>query len=273
LIAWVLTPNRKAKQGETKMNSRTGWARLWLVLAGGAICLAFTLSMSAQVKTTTTTTSGQAVQEVTVERGEVVLVEGNDLVVKAEDGTIRHFPSVPESARVTVNGQQLGIHDLKPGMKLERTITTTTTPKTITTVKTVTGKVWHVSPPGSVILTLEDGTNQQFKIPKGQKFNVDGQETDAWGLKKGMNVSATKIVEVPETVIEHQKQVTGSMPPPPPPPPADQPILIAAAEPVPVPAEAPAELPKTGSMLPLIGLLGSFSLLSSFALRIFRNVF
>ncbi len=39
--------------------------------------------------------------------------------------------------------------------------------------------------------------NQQFKIPKDQKFNVDGQETDAFGLKKGMKVSATKIVEVP----------------------------------------------------------------------------
>jgi hypothetical protein len=43
----------------------------------------------------------------------------------------------------------------------------------------VTGKVWRVSPPNSVILTLEDGTNQSFNIPKGQKFNVDGQETDA----------------------------------------------------------------------------------------------
>ena len=26
---------------------------------------------------------------------------------------------------------------------------------------------------------------------------VDGMETDAWGLKKGMKVNATKIVETP----------------------------------------------------------------------------
>jgi hypothetical protein len=39
----------------------------------------------------------------------------------------------------------------------------------------VTGKVWHVSPPSSVILTLEDGTNQSFKIPKGQKFTSMGK--------------------------------------------------------------------------------------------------
>ena len=264
----------KAKQGENTMNSTIGWTRMWQVLVAGA-CLAFALSMSAQVKTETSTTAGQATHEATVERGEVLYVSGNDLVVRMEDGTIRHFANVPESARVTVDGQELGVHDLKPGMKLQRTITVTTTPKTITTVKTVTGKVWHVTPPNTVILTLEDGTNQQFKIPKGQKFMVDGQETDAWGLKKGMTISATKIVEEPISVIEQQRKVTGSMPPPPPAPPADAPILIASAEPTPAPAApaAPTELPKTASLLPLIGLLGSLALLSSFGLRAIRSTF
>jgi hypothetical protein len=159
-------------------------------------------------------------------------------------------------------------------MKLQRTITVTTTPQTITTVQTVQGKVWHINPPNSVILTLDNGTNQQFKIPKGQKFMVDGQETDAWGLKKGMNVSATKVVEVPQTTIDQQRKLTGSMPPPPPPPPADTPILVAQLEPTPAPsAPVPAELPKTGSLLPLIGLLGSLSLLSSFGLRVIRSIF
>jgi RNase P/RNase MRP subunit p29 len=255
------------------MNSTTGKTRVWVVLVA-AICFAFAINMSAQVKTETTTTTGQTTHEVTVERGEVVLVDGNDLVVKAEDGSLRHFPNVPESARVLVNGQHLGIHDLKPGMKLERTLTVTTTPKTITTVQTVTGKVWHVNPPTSVILTLEDGTNQKFNIPKDQKFTVDGQQTDAWGLRKGMNISATKVVEVPEVEVAHQRMVTGTMPPPPPAPPADAPILIAAAEPVPAPtAPAPAELPKTGSLLPLIGLLGSISFLSSIGLGAIRRIF
>jgi RNase P/RNase MRP subunit p29 len=236
----------------------------------GAVSLAFALSMSAQVKTETSTSSGQATHEVTIERGEVVHVSGNDLVVKMEDGTIRHFPDVPESARIDVGGQQLGIHDLKPGMKLERTITKTTTPQTITTVQTVTGKVWHVTPPNTVILTLEDGTNQQFKIPKGQKFNIDGQETDAFGLKKGMKISATKVVEEPVTVASEHRRVTGTMPTPPPAPPADEPILVAVAEPTPAPA-APAELPKTASLLPLIGLLGSLALLCSLGLKAIRS--
>ena len=193
------------------MNSITVWTRVGLLLAGTA-CVAFALSMTAQVRTETSTTAAQPSHDVTIERGEVVYVSGNDLVVKMEDGTIRHFANVPESARVTVNGQELGIHSLKPGMKLERTTIVTTTPKTITTVKSVTGKVWHISPPNTVILTLEDGTNQEFKIPKGQKFMVEGQETDAFGLKKGMMVSATKVVEEPISVVEQQRKVTGTCP-------------------------------------------------------------
>jgi hypothetical protein len=253
------------------MNSTNGRGQVGLMLAAGVICSAFAISMSAQVRTETSTTSGQSAHEVTVERGEVVLVRGNDLIVKMQDGTMRHFPNVPESARATVEGRQLGIHDLKPGMKLERTITVITTPKTVTTVQSVTGKVWHITPPSSVILTLEDGTNQQFQIPKDQKFNVDGRETDAWGLKKGMKVSATKIVEVPEVHVTREQRVSGTLPPSPPSPPPDMPILIAESAPVPVPGAAPTQLPKTGGILPLIGLLGCLSLISSAGLHIVRK--
>ena len=254
----------------TKRNAR------FSVPAAFIVCLFFAVGVSAQVTKGTTSTSGQPAVETQVERGEVVTVNGNDLVVKMEDGSLRHFANVPESAKVTVEGKELGIHDLKPGMKLERTITTTTTPKTITTTQTVTGTVFHVMAPNSVTLRLEDGTTQQFKIPKGQKFTVDGQETDAFGLRKGMKISATKIVEQPQTVVEQQKQVTGSMPPPPAPPAADQPILVAAAPaPATAKAEEPEKLPNTATPIPLLGFLGLLSLLSGVGLwggRLFRRV-
>jgi len=255
------------------MNSTTNSTRVLLVLAVGTVFLALTVGMSAQVQTTSNTTAGASSKDVTVERGEVVLVSGNDLVVKMEDGTIKHLANVPESARVYVDGQQLGIHDLKPGMKLQKTVTVTKTPTIVTTTKQVTGKVWQVMPPSWVILTLDDGTNQKFNIPKDQKFNVNGQMTDAWGLKKGMKISATKVVEEPVDVYEHHQQVSGTMPPPPPAPPADEPILVAVATPPPAPAAAPAELPKTGSILPLIGLLGGLFLLSSLGLKVIRSTF
>src|SRR5215467_841115 len=202
------------------MNRKNTWTSRCFVITVGAVCLTFAMSANAQVQTETNTTAGKATKTVKVESGQVVYVSGNDLVVKMPDGTLRHFNNVPESARVDVDGKQLGIHDLKPGMTLHKTITTTTTPKVITTTKSVTGTVFYVQPPNSVILTMEDGKNQQFKIPKGQKFNVNGQMTDAFGLKKGMKVSATKVVEEPITVVDQQRKLTGQLPPPPPPPPA-----------------------------------------------------
>ena len=252
---------------------RTRWG-LGLVIAA-----LFTLTGNAQVQTETSTASETATKQVKVEQGQVVYVSGNDLLVKMKDGTIKHFANVPDSARITVDGKQLGNHDLKPGMTLQRTITTTTTPKIITTTKTVTGTVWHVNPPLSVILTMEDGKNQEFKIPKGQKFNVNGQMTDAWGLQQGMKVSATQVVEQPETVVTQTAKITGQMPPPPPPPPADVPILVVVAPPPPPPpgpavaqAAPPPPLPKTGSELPLVGLLGVLALVSAFGLRVIRRV-
>lgn len=258
------------------MTLKKCWSQILVGLGVGITCMTLSLAVNAQVNTETSTSAGAPTVTTTVERGEVVLVQGNDLIVKMDDGSLRDFPNVPESARVSVGGKQLGIHDLKPGMKLERTITTTTTPKTIKTVQTVSGRVWHVSPPTSVTLTLDDNTNQRFEIPKDQKFNIDGQMVDAWGLKKGMRVTATKVVEQPTTEVHRQEHVSGSMPPEqktatvptPPPPPADQPILVAVAVPVPPPA-TPAALPRTGSIFPLIGLLGFVSLAASLALRKF----
>lgn len=234
------------------MKLGASWIKRGLLLATGTFGLAIAVQTSAQVQTTKTTTVGESSQTIKVNRGEVYAVDGNDLIVKMEDGTFRHFTDVPESARATVDGKQLGIHDLKPGMMLQRTIITTTTPMIVTTIQTVTGKVWHVVPPNSVILTLEDNTNQEFKIPKDQKFEVNGQMVDAFALRKGMKVTATKIVEVPTVVSSKQQSVTGKAPPPtevatqpqhvtgtvPSSPAPNAPLLVAAGEPTPVPAEA-----------------------------------
>ena len=182
-----------------------------------------------------------------------------------DDGTLKEFDNVPESTTFMVDGNPVNINTAKVGMKLEKQIVTTTTPKVVTTVETVTGRVWRVSAPNSVFLTLENGQSQQFKIPKGQKFMVDGQEKDVWHLRKGMKVTAQRITEAPETVVAQEIKMTGSAPPPPAPPQQDVPILIAVITPAPQPVETavaepspapPAKLPETASNVPLIGLLG-----------------
>ena len=256
------------------MNSSSVMRKSLIIVAGTA-CFIFAVPTFAQVQTQTITTSGPSTKAVQIESGEVVSVEGNDLFVKMSDGTLRDFPNIPASAKVDVDGKQLSISELQPGMKLQRATVTTTTPQIVTTVQTVTGKVWHVTPPNSVILTMENGENQSFKIPQGQKFMVDGAETDAFGLKKGMTVNATKIVETPVTSVSQHRQVSGTMP-------AGEPVLIAKESPTPegtvtasheagTTTTASAELPKTASGWPLVGILGLLFISASFGLALFRR--
>jgi hypothetical protein len=243
-----------------------GFRRTILIgpLGGGILCLLLSIPAAAQVQTEKSETVGETTRNVELKRGEVVYVSGNSLVVKMEDGALEHFNNVPDSVTVLVDGQHLNVHQLKVGMKLEKQTITSSTPKVITTVETVTGKVFHVQPPNSVILTLDNNENQSFNIPKGQKFMINGQETDAFGLKKGMVVSAQRVREVPEMVVTQETKRTGKMPPPPPQPKADIPLLVAVARPIQAPVEtateaepAPKVLPKTASDLPLLGILGT----------------
>ena len=251
------------------------------LLAGGALCMAFSLHLAAQVQTSTTVSHGEATRDVSVERGEIVYVNGNSVIIKMENGSLREFDDVPESTTFMIDGQPVHISNAKVGMKLEKQTVRTTRPKLVTKVETVTGKVWHVAPPKSVILTLENGENQRFTVPDGQKFTVDGNVTDVFSLKKGMMVTAQRITEVPETVVEHEVKVTGTAPPPPPPPTSTLPILIVVAPPTPraeapqttaAVVEDPKKLPTTASNLPLIGLLGVLFCGLSLTAMTIRNI-
>src|SRR5271170_940829 len=105
-----------------KVNSANSWFEKGLVLALAAFCVVFVPSYKAQVQTTTGITKGEATKEVTVEHAEVLLVEGNDLFLKMEDGSIRHIVNVPERDKIEAQGRHLSIHELKQGMRLQHTI-------------------------------------------------------------------------------------------------------------------------------------------------------
>jgi hypothetical protein len=257
-----------------------------MLILGAIVLMACAAVAMAQVQTQTTEQKGQATKQVTVERGEVVWVSGNDVIVKMENGEIRHV-TVPDSARATVDGKEVGVHDLKPGMKLEKTITSTTTPKTVKTVRTGTGTVLNIQPPNYVTVRFEDNSVQRYKIPKGTKFTVGGEKKTAFDLKPGMKISATRIDETPVVEVSESRSVSGTAPAAPPPPPPDEPILISEAKPAPAPAAAaepaaapapaaapePAakKLPKTASLVPLLGLLGVLFTGASFGVRLLRR--
>ena len=148
-----------------------------------------------------------------------------------DNGQIEHIV-VPNNITITVDGKELTVHDLKPGMRLEQTIYHDVDTDHVTRVQTVEGIVSHVSPPNFVTLTVADGTRQRFRIPSGQKFTIDGKETDAFGLKDGMRLSATAITEAPGLLTTEGVERTGQMPPPPATPQMRSALLIAVYGPL-----------------------------------------
>lgn len=143
-------------------------------------------------------------------KGEVVEVEGNSLLVKLSSGDLRTF-KVPDERRFTIDGKEVSVHDLEPGTTLTATVKTTTTPITVRTKAVQSGKVWFVSPP-HVILTLPSGENKQYEVKDDVKFVLNGKPATVFELKKGMVVSAEKIVEAPEVEITTATRVVGQAP-------------------------------------------------------------
>lgn len=235
-------------------------------------------------QTTTERIKGESTVKTQQLHGTVVLVEGNRLVVRMSTGEIRQF-DVPESRIFLIDGKEMHAGELKPGTKLTATVTTTTTPVTQRTTTVGTGKVWFVSG-NTVILTLPNNENRMYKVQDWYRFTVAGKPASVHDLRKGMTVSAQKIVEEPNVEFASNTAVVGSAPPPPKPVRAE----VARARPAPMPAPAaapapqpapepvakaapptPAKLPKTGSPLPLVGVLGLLFVGSSFILRILRR--
>jgi hypothetical protein len=162
---------------------------------------------------TTQTARGPAAQVVTEQMtGEVAYVMGDTLVAKmlGPGGYYRVF-FVKAGREFMIDGQTKHIGDLKEGTVLTATVTTTTQPVTVRTTSSLTGKVWWVNG-NYVILTLPSGENKEYKVPDSYQFVVEGKPATVAQLKKGMNVTATKIVEEPKTEISEKTVITGKAP-------------------------------------------------------------
>lgn len=255
----------------------------WLARAS-AVAVVFAMGaigVLAQDTSSKTVRHGPARYDTTVKNAEVVYVEGNDLVLRVDNGKIEHLV-VPDTDRFTIDGKEVTVHDLTVGTKLTQTITTTTAPRYVTTVRTLKGKVWHVDRPHSVILTLPEGGTHMYRIPEHAKFTVDGEKKTAFDLRKGMSFEATIITDDTENVIERIKSVVGQAPPSVLPvevgvllveqPPPALGLSAEVDQPAPYSGEQIAStLPKTGTYLPLVGLLGAVTAAMSFGVRAVRK--
>lgn len=235
-----------------------------------------------------TTQTQEPTTDTQVRRGEVVYVSGNDVVVRLDNGQVKSF-NVPDDFRFNVNGKEISVHELQVGTHLEQTITTTSTPTTVTAVRTISGRVWRVTPP-FLWVTLTDGTNKQYRVPDGTVFNVGGEQKSVFDLRPGMNLTATITTVTPEVNVSRNAVVSGTAPPPATPPQQgviliEQSVVRVPAQPAAAPAqaaEAPApeqtaqatpapQMPKTASSAPLFGLIGMLAVSAALLLRAGRR--
>ena len=169
-------------------------------------------TIRAQTKTTTETAKGAAaVVSSASMTGVVDWVQGDTLVARMRpQGDYKVFIVQP-GREFVIDGQTKHIADLKPGTVLTATVTTTTRPVTVRTTSVLNGTVWWVQG-NYVVLTLENGENHEYHVPASFKFVVEGKPATVSELKRGMKVSATKIVEEPHTELASNTVITGKSP-------------------------------------------------------------
>ena len=130
----------------------------------------------------------------------MLAVDGNRLVYRDQRGT--HEITVPDDFRMKVDGKQMAVKELKPGMKGTATVTTTTTitPVTVTEVKQA---VVVSATPTSVLIRGADGVQRRFTQSELDKRGIeifkDGQLVRVSQLNPGDQLTATIVSSEPPT--------------------------------------------------------------------------
>lgn len=250
-----------------------------MVFAAAIVCLTAVSSL-AQQSTTTQTKSF-----------EVLAVEGNQLIVRLPEGT-REL-TVADDFRFNIDGQQMSVRQLKPGMKGTAVITTRTTVTPVTVTEVRNGTV-VVRSSANIIVRTDDGVRSftQGEVDKrGVKIIRDGKQVQLSELREGDRLSALIVTSLPPRVMTDQEvnatlatsrpaaappsAQAAARPAPASPPPAAPPARVGAsssAAQASTPSAAGGTLPKTASSWPLVGLLSVLSLAIGFALTIARRL-
>lgn len=235
-------------------------ASLRVVLSLSVIGLAADTALARQGRTTQTE----------VRPFQVVWVDGNTVILRGDQGA--QEITVPDDFRFTVDGRQVSVRELRPGMKGTATITTTTTVTPVEVTEVRNGEVLQVA--GNSIMVREaDGVRRYTEAQANQRnaqIIRNGRPARFRDLRRGDRLSATIVTSgEPEVVTEKEVEATLAALPAPAarvtkratvagstPASADSASPGAAA----APSGAARTLPSTASPLPLVGLLGAVSL-------------
>jgi len=233
-----------------------------------------------QTSATTTTEMGKPVTTTSTRHisGKIVSVDGNKVVLQGNEGTREY--TVPDGFKFQMDGKDVGVADLKPGMSVAAAVTTTTTSTPVTVTQIRKGKVLKVSGQ-TVIVRGPDGIRRFDQADLDKRHvklkNAAGKDIELHQLKDGDVFTAVIVTDAPPKVVSEREAKAMAQSAPAaapqaaaaPPPSAPAP----AAAPAPAPAPAPAKkLPKTASLVPLVGAAGVMTLLAALALTLARRV-
>jgi len=228
---------------------------------------AMAVSFTAATSTAQTTTSSAQNKEF-----DVIAVSGTHLVVKLPEGT-REI-KVPADFRFTVDGRQLALGDLKPGMKGTATITTRTTVTPVVVTEVKNGEVVQAS--GSTMLVRTEQGFKQFTEgdldKRGIKLVKDGVPAKFTDYRAGDRLTATIVTTHPPKVLTEQ-QVNATLARAAPASAGAPAPSRAASSSAAAPDAAPAArtLPKTGSAWPLLALASTLSIAMGLTLTVRRR--
>ena len=228
------------------MKVRTG--RVSVLLGLGLLAVSAAVVTAQQPSNTTTTQTGQS-QSATSTRlvnTTVVSVNGNKVVAQDATGKATEY-TIPDGFKFQFEGRDIGVAELKPGMKVSATVTTTTTTTPVYVTEIKSGKVLAVSgtniivrgPQGNRVFSNQDAVKRNAKIMR------NGQEVFISDLRVGDIFTAVIVTDMePKVVTDREVQAMVSAAPQAAPAPAQAPPAAAPAPaPTDVPMAAPADAP------------------------------
>ena len=139
------------------------------------LSLAISPVVLAQGATATSTESTAVTHQ--VKSGVVESVAGNKIVVKEADGV--HEYNLPDGFVFQMNGQSVGVDQLKPGMKVDAVITDKVTTRNVKVSRVASATVMQVAPGGIVVKTASgDLKSYDFRTPGERHLLRPGRQGD-----------------------------------------------------------------------------------------------
>ena len=179
------------------------------IVAAGALSLGLGSAVMAQ-----TSDMSSTVTKTFDEPGIVEAISPDEVTVQDSYG-IEKYP-VTKNLQFRLNGKDVDIDQLKPGMKVKANVTDQVTTHDVTITQVLDGTVTQIVPGGFVLL---DRRNQyvsyDFTDPQGNDVRYiapDGREAPLRDMKLGEHLKGTFVTRLPAQVIAERSVLLDSEP-------------------------------------------------------------